>query len=78
MTKYRKYKRAFRIACELLNGDVIYGIDQRRIFEAFMDKDGCVSSSTYEEFIINNLDRFSDNDEIRHRAMNGGNANDNK
>lgn len=72
MTKYRKYKRAFRIACELLNGDVIYGIDRDKIIKEALEKDGCVCCFTYEEFILNNLDRFSDNDEVRHRAMSGG------
>lgn len=26
MSKAKKYKKAFRIACELLNGSVIYGL----------------------------------------------------
>ena len=59
MTKYRKYKKAFKIACELLNGAGLYGYDTDRIFEEVMEKDGCVSSLSYEEFILTNLDRLS-------------------
>ena len=43
MTKYRKYKKAFRIACDLLNGSVLYGYDTDRIFEEMMKKNGVVS-----------------------------------
>ena len=63
MTKYRKYKKAFQIACELLNGSVLYGYDTDRIFEEIMEKDGAVSCFSYEEFILNNLDRLSGNAE---------------
>ena len=58
MTKHRKYKKAFRIACELLNGSVLYGYDTDRIFEEIMKKDGVVSSESYEEFILKNLNRL--------------------
>lgn len=58
MTKHRKYKKAFRIACELLNGSVLYGYDTDRIFEEIMKKDGVVSSDSYEEFILKNLNRL--------------------
>ena len=59
MTKHRKYKKAFQIACELLNGSVLYGYDTDRIFEEIMEKDGVVSSFSYEDFILENLDRLS-------------------
>jgi len=59
MTKYRKYKKAFRIACELLNGAILFGYDTDRIFEEIMEKDEVVCSSSYEKFILNNLDRLS-------------------
>ena len=59
MTKHRKYKKAFRIACDLLNGSVLYGYDTDRIFEEMMKKDGFVSSFSYEDFILENLDRLS-------------------
>ena len=59
MTKYRKYKKAFRIACELLNGSILYGYDTDRIFEEIMKKDGIVGPWSYEEFILSNLARLS-------------------
>lgn len=56
MTKYRRYKRAFKIACELLNGSYLYGYAADRIFEEMMKKDGVVSSVSYEDFILEHLD----------------------
>ncbi len=55
MTRYKKYKRAFKVACELLNGDYLFGYDKDNIFEELMKKDGMVSSDSYEEFILKNL-----------------------
>ena len=49
------YRRAFKIACDLLNGDVLYGVDTDDIYELMMKKDGVVSSSSYEEYILNHL-----------------------
>ena len=49
------YCRAFKIACELLNGSVLYGVDADRIFEIMMAKDGMVSNESYESYILNNL-----------------------
>ena len=64
----KKYKRAFEIACELLNGAMIYGVDADSIFAYVLETDGCVCASDYEDFILNNIDRFSDDDKIRNRA----------
>ncbi len=60
MNKRRKlkYKTAFRIACQLLNGDMLCGIDKQTIFDKAMEKDGVVSSLDYEEYILRNLDRL--------------------
>lgn len=63
MTKYRKYKKAFEIACDLLNGSILYGYDKDRIFEEIMEKDGYVAPWSYEKFILTNLDRLSGNAE---------------
>ena len=60
MTKYRKYKKAFQIACDLLNGSILYGYDKDRIFKEIMENEGIVGSWSYEEFILNHLDRLSD------------------
>lgn len=49
------YRRAFKIACDLLNGNVLYGVDTDDIYELMMKKDGVVSSSSYEEYILNHL-----------------------
>ena len=65
MTKYRRYKKAFEIACELLNGSILYGYDTDRIFEEIMEKDGIVGPWSYEEFILANLDRLSGKAERR-------------
>jgi len=59
MTRYKKYKRAFKIACELLNGSYLYGYDADRIFDEMMKKDGVVSSLSYEDFILEHLDELS-------------------
>jgi hypothetical protein len=59
MTERRKYKKAFKVACELLNGAILYGYDSDRIFSEMMKKDGVVSSFSYEKFILNNLDRLT-------------------
>lgn len=58
MTKHRKYKQAFQVACELLNGDYLFGYDKDNIFEEMMKKDGIVSSDSYEEFILEHLDEL--------------------
>ena len=52
-------KKAFRIACELLNGSILYGYDTDEIFKEVMEKDGVVGSWSYEEFILTHLDRLS-------------------
>lgn len=59
MTERRKYKKAFKIACELLNGSMLYGYDIDGIFEELMKKDGVVSSDSYEKFILTNLNKLS-------------------
>lgn len=59
MTRYRRYKKAFKIACELLNGNFLFGYDIDSIFEEIMKKDGVVSSDSYEEFILKNLKKLS-------------------
>ena len=49
------YRRAFKIACDLLNGDVMFGVDAEKIFEIMMDKDDMVTSTSYEEYILKHL-----------------------
>jgi hypothetical protein len=63
------YKRAFEIACDLLNEGSLYGIDTDNLFALIMQKYGVVSAIEYQKFILNHLDRFSDDDEIRLKAI---------
>jgi hypothetical protein len=51
-----KYKRALRVACELLNGGVLYGVDADVIFAEIMERDGCVSAEDFERYILDNLE----------------------
>ena len=64
-----QYKRAFEIACDLLNGSNIYGIDADEVFALIMQEHDIVSNHQYEKFILEHLDRFSDNDEVRYSAI---------
>ena len=64
-----QYKRAFEIACDLLTGGIIYGIDTDNLFEHLMHKYEVVSTYEYREFILENLDRFSDDDVVREHAI---------
>lgn len=50
------YKKAFEVACELLNDHWLFGWDRDKIFEKMMEEDGVVSSRSYERFILENLD----------------------
>ena len=65
MNRHRKnkYKRAFKVACSLLNGDCIYGVSvsdyEDTIFEEMMQRDGMVSSRSYERYILENLDKLT-------------------
>ena len=52
------YKRAFKIACELLNGSNLYGVDTGSIFEDAMNKDGVVDNESYEEYILSHMDEL--------------------
>ena len=64
-----QYKRAFEIACDLLNGSNLYGIDADNLFTLIMQKYGIVSTLEYQKFILEHLDRFDDNDEVRMNAI---------
>lgn len=52
------YRRAFKIACELLSGACLYGVDTDSIFEDAMNKDGIVDSESYEKYILSHLDEL--------------------
>lgn len=58
MTRYKKYKRAFKVACQLAFGDYLYGYDNDIIFEQIMKKNGVVCSELFEQFILEHLDEL--------------------
>lgn len=51
----KDYKRAFKIACELLSGNFLYGVDAGKIYSMMMAKDGMVSNEFYENYILEHL-----------------------
>ena len=61
--------KAAVIACDLMLGAVIYGIDSDRLFEIVMNEEGLVYASNMAEWIEKNIDRFSDDDEVRNKAI---------
>lgn len=65
----KKLEKALEVACELLNGGVIYGIDAETLWSKVMESEGYVSSWNLEKFILKNIDRFSDNEKERNKAI---------
>ena len=61
--------KALTIACDLMLGAFIYGIDSDKLFEAVMEKDGFVCADNMAEWIEENIDRFSDDEEIKDKAI---------
>jgi len=64
-----KFNIAFRVACELLAGNVVYGIDAEFLHNYLLENNDVISYITYYNFIMDNLDRFSDIDSIREKAV---------
>lgn len=52
------YKRAFKIACELLNGAILYGVDKDSMFETMMNQGGIVTNESYEEYILSHMNEL--------------------
>lgn len=67
--KNKKLEKALEIACELMNGSIIYGIDEETLFNKVMELEGYVSSWNIKDFILGNIDRFSDDEEERNKAI---------
>lgn len=63
------YKKAFIIACELMTDCDIYGVTKDILVSKILERDGSVCSLDCAKLIIRNLDRFSDDDEIRNKAI---------
>jgi hypothetical protein len=59
----KKLEKALEVACELLNGGVLFGIDSDTLWSKVMESEGYVSSGNIKEFILKNIDRFSPDDE---------------
>lgn len=64
-----QYKKAFEIACDLLSGGILYGIDADYLFDLIMQEYDMVCTFDYQKFILEHLDRFSDDEEVRHNAI---------
>lgn len=64
------YKKAFEVACELLNDHWLFGWDRDKIFEKMMEEDGVVSSRSYERFILENLDYLTNGGEAENEDRN--------
>jgi hypothetical protein len=65
----KKLKKALEITCELMNDSIIYGIDADTLWSKIMEMDGYVSPRNLEKFILKNIDRFSDDDAKRRKAI---------
>ena len=63
------YKEPFRVACSLINGDNLYGIDSDVLFEKIMEEKGCCSYIDICNYIVTNIDRFSDDGAVRMKAI---------
>ena len=64
-----KENKALMIACDLMLGAFIYGIDSDKLFEVVMEKDGFVCADNMAEWIEKNIDRFSDDEEVKDKAI---------
>lgn len=64
-----QYNRAFEIACDLLNGSTLYDMDAGDILDLIMQEYDVVVTSVCQKFILEHLDRFDDNDEVRMKAI---------
>ena len=66
---YDIYNKAINVLCELMMGGFIYGIDKDILINKAIEEKGVISPISLKEFIINNIERFSDDDKIRHEAI---------
>ena len=69
LNKRKKTKKALEVACELMNDSIIYGVDLKTLWVKLMEQDGYVSPGNLEKFILKNIDRFSDNEKERNKAI---------
>jgi hypothetical protein len=64
-----RLEKALETTCELLNGGMIYGIDAETLWNKVMELEGYVSSWNIKDFILKNIDRFSDDEKARNKAI---------
>jgi hypothetical protein len=67
--RHKKLEKALETTCELMSGSIIYGIDADTLWSKIMEIDGVVSSGIIKEFILTNIDRFSDDEKERNKAI---------
>jgi hypothetical protein len=65
----RRLEKALETTCELMNGSILYGIDTDTLWNKIMEIDGYVSPWNLKEFILKNIDRFSDDEKERNKAI---------
>lgn len=68
----REYKKAFEIACSLMNGDIWYGVDKDTIYIETMNKQGTFSCLDYERYILSNLSFFTDSKHYTDKEVKDG------
>lgn len=70
LKKYQTTEKALDVACELMVGAILYGVDKDELWRRVMEAEEVVSSGIIKEFILNNIDRFSpDSEEELNKAI---------
>lgn len=67
--RHKKLEKALETTCELMNGSILYGIDEETLWNKIMELEGYVSPWNLKEFILKNIDRFSDDEKERNKAI---------
>ena len=65
----KKNEDALDAACELLCGSTLYGIDRDIMFRKVTEEYGVADADTVRKWLLSNLDRLSDIDETRSKAI---------
>ena len=61
--------KAYDVVCKLLNGDEVYGIDIEGLKKELANEYGTINANLIGSWVWNNLDRFSDDEDIRKHAQ---------
>ena len=65
----KHYKKALWVVTSMLNGETVYGIDKRILQYQLTKQNEICTSMMMQNFIVSNLDRFSENAETRKKAI---------